>query len=319
MTVLCVGGFARACSVKLANLGDKSSRGPCSPCLFLTSPGLVFGVDFFEPLLLTTRGCAHILLFTVRFTRRADMSAVAAADFTTKGAASIFVNLYITLWGFPSTIMSDNSPQFTSKLFAAIYDLFGVHKVTTTSYRPQTTGGTESVNQMAPMLEDSVNDCLKQLRYCASPHRLRLQQLRYPCYWAWLLAKFSSAAFHAFLSFFLDRPNMSDTRARIKTNRRIATKPSTVSDTLRTLLGSNTLLPCLAWNAVIPSLSGSCITSQFSRLATWSRSTTAPPPFHKERSKTPTTSISKGQVLVVVGGTFLRDPRRGPCSRVRHA
>ena len=45
----------------------------------------------------TTRGRTYILLFTDRFSRRADMFPVTAAEFTAEGTANILENQYIPL------------------------------------------------------------------------------------------------------------------------------------------------------------------------------------------------------------------------------
>ena len=44
-------------------------------------PGIAVGVDYFDPLPVTPRGNTDIQLFTDRFSHRADMSAVTAAEF----------------------------------------------------------------------------------------------------------------------------------------------------------------------------------------------------------------------------------------------
>ena len=79
-------------------------------------PGIAISVDYFGPLSATPRGNTYILLITGRFSRRADMFAVTAAEFTAEGTANILVNQYIPLWGCPRTILSDNGLQFCSKL-----------------------------------------------------------------------------------------------------------------------------------------------------------------------------------------------------------
>ena len=53
-------------------------------------------------------------LVTDRFSRRADMFAVAAENFTAAGTADILLNEYIPLWGCPVTLLSDDGQQFTS-------------------------------------------------------------------------------------------------------------------------------------------------------------------------------------------------------------
>ncbi|CAB1111666.1 unnamed protein product [Ectocarpus sp. CCAP 1310/34] len=122
-------------------------------------PGTVVGVDFFRPLPVTAKGNSYISLFTDRFGRRADMFAVTAAEFTARGTAHIFVNQYMTKWGCPTTLLSDNGLHFCSKLSMAIYEVMKIKKVTTSSYHPQTNGGTERVNHtMAQMLAVVVNE-----------------------------------------------------------------------------------------------------------------------------------------------------------------
>ncbi|CAB1118826.1 unnamed protein product [Ectocarpus sp. CCAP 1310/34] len=61
----------------------------------------------------------------------------------------------MTKWGCPTTFLSDNGLHFYSKLSMAIYEVMKIKKVTTSSYHPQTNGGTERVNHtMAQMLAE---------------------------------------------------------------------------------------------------------------------------------------------------------------------
>ena len=116
-------------------------------------PGITVSVDYFGPLPLTPRGNVHILLFTERFSLRADMFAVSAANFTAAGTADILLNECIPLWGWPVTLLSDNGQQFTSKLATIVYDRVGIRKVNTSAYHPCTNGGVERVNHvLAQML-----------------------------------------------------------------------------------------------------------------------------------------------------------------------
>ena len=84
-------------------------------------PGIAISVDYFGPLPVTPRGNTCILLITDRFSRRADMFAVTAPEFTAEGTANILVNQYIPLWGCPRTILLHNGLQFCSKLSQAVY------------------------------------------------------------------------------------------------------------------------------------------------------------------------------------------------------
>ena len=62
----------------------------------------------------------YILLITDRFSRRADMFPVLAAEFTAEGTANILVVEYIPLWVCPRTILSDNGLQFCARLSSCI-------------------------------------------------------------------------------------------------------------------------------------------------------------------------------------------------------
>ena len=73
-------------------------------------PGVAISVDYFGPLPVTLRGNTYILLITDRFSRRADVFHVTAAEVTAEGTANVLVNKYIPLWGCQRTILSDNGP-----------------------------------------------------------------------------------------------------------------------------------------------------------------------------------------------------------------
>ena len=104
-------------------------------------PGIAVSVDYFGPLPVTPRGNTYTLLFTDRFSRRADMYAVTAAEIAAEGTADILINRNIPLWGYPRSILSDNGFQFCSKLSQAVYKLLGVRKIATSSYHPKAMAG----------------------------------------------------------------------------------------------------------------------------------------------------------------------------------
>ena len=98
------------------------------------SPGISVSVYYSGPLPITARGNSYILLFTDRFSWRADMFAVTATESTAEGTANTLVNRFISLWECPSTFLSDNRLQFCAQLATAVYKFLGVHKLTTSAY-----------------------------------------------------------------------------------------------------------------------------------------------------------------------------------------
>ena len=61
-------------------------------------PGFVVSVDYFGSIPVMPRDhTTYILLFVDRFSRRADMVVVTAAEFTTEDTANAFIDRYIPL------------------------------------------------------------------------------------------------------------------------------------------------------------------------------------------------------------------------------
>ena len=123
----CTKWWVRRClKCQARKTSRQTVRWPILPISLPNSPGVAVSVDYFGPLPITARGKSYILLFTDRFSRRADMFAVTTAEFTAEGTANILVNRFIPLWGCPSTLLSDNELQFRARLATAVYKLLGI-------------------------------------------------------------------------------------------------------------------------------------------------------------------------------------------------
>ena len=143
----CTKWWVRRClKCQARKTARQTVRWPILPILLPNSPGVAVSVNYFGPLLITARGNSYILLFMDSFSRRADMFAVTTAEFTAEGTANLLVNRFIPLWGCPSTLLSDDGPQFCARLATAVYKLLGIHKLTTSAYHPSGNGGGERVN-----------------------------------------------------------------------------------------------------------------------------------------------------------------------------
>ena len=107
----CTKWWVRRClKCQARKTSRQTVRWPILSISLPNSPGVAVSVDYFGPLPITVLGNAYILLFTDRFSRRADMFTVTTAEFTAEGTANILVNHFIPLWRYPSTLLSDNGP-----------------------------------------------------------------------------------------------------------------------------------------------------------------------------------------------------------------
>ena len=101
---VCTKWWVRRClKCQARKTSRQTVRWPTLTIPLPNGPGISVSVDYFGPLPITARGNSYILLFTDRFSRRADMFAVTAAEYTAEGTANILVNRFIPLWGCPSS------------------------------------------------------------------------------------------------------------------------------------------------------------------------------------------------------------------------
>ena len=61
--------------------------------------------------------------------------------------ALVLYNEYFSVFGFPCRLMSDQAPEFSGKVIAALCDLLGVAKIRTSPYHPQSNGAVERAHQ----------------------------------------------------------------------------------------------------------------------------------------------------------------------------
>ena len=70
-----------------------------------------------------------------------------------------FCESSVSKYGVPKTLLSDNGPQFSSRLFQCVCDILGVTNLFTSAYHPQTNGQTERYNRtIVSMLRNYVNE-----------------------------------------------------------------------------------------------------------------------------------------------------------------
>ena len=71
--------------------------------------GIAISVNYLGPRPVIPEGNSYILFFTDRFSRRRNMYADSAAEFTAEGTANIQVNKYIPLWGCPCLLYTSDA------------------------------------------------------------------------------------------------------------------------------------------------------------------------------------------------------------------
>ena len=103
-------------------------------------------------------GNTHILVVTDSFTRWTE--AYPIPDQKAKTVAWTFVKEFVTRFGAPHSVHTDQHPDFEAALFQEIMRLFDIDKTRTSPYRPQSDGQPERFNRtLISMLAMFVREC----------------------------------------------------------------------------------------------------------------------------------------------------------------
>jgi hypothetical protein len=102
-------------------------------------------VDMLGPLPLTPRGNKYILVLCDYFTKWTE--AIAVPDQEAKTVASAIVNEFVTRFGTPLQLHSDQGSCFEAKLFQEMCALLHIDKTRTTAIHPQANGMVERFNR----------------------------------------------------------------------------------------------------------------------------------------------------------------------------
>ena len=102
-------------------------------------------IDVMGPLPTSTRGNRYVVVMADYFTKWAE--AIATPDQEARTVADVFVRHFLTKFGAPRMIHTDQGKNFESHLFAEMCKLLGIKKTRTTVYHPQSDGMVERFNR----------------------------------------------------------------------------------------------------------------------------------------------------------------------------
>ena len=75
------------------------------------------------------------------------LQAYVTKNHTAMTTAQVLYNEYFSVFSFPRRLISDQAPEFSGKVIAALCDLLGVAKIHTSPYHPQSNGAMERARQ----------------------------------------------------------------------------------------------------------------------------------------------------------------------------
>ena len=127
---------------------DKTpNKKPTAPMGHLQAGGPwdMLAMDFVGPLPVTPAGNRHILAMTDHFTKYVEVIPVKTQ--TAEECAEKIVEHFISRWGTPLTIHSDQGSSFESQVFRQMCSLFGIKKSRSSPRNPKGNGQVERFNR----------------------------------------------------------------------------------------------------------------------------------------------------------------------------
>jgi transposase InsO family protein len=141
-----VGDYVRSCDTCQRNKSPRHAKyGLLHPLELAYSPWQSISMDFITQLP-KSEGNTSVWVIVDRFSKMAHCIPLTEPA-TAENLAKVFVREIWRLHGLPSDIVSDRDSRFTSNVWQGVLTRLGVRPRMSTSFRPQTDGQTEKVNQ----------------------------------------------------------------------------------------------------------------------------------------------------------------------------
>lgn len=99
------------------------------------TPFEIVAMDMFGPIQISEEGYQHIIVMIDHHTRWVEI--IPAKSATATETAKIFHDTWITRYGVPRVLLTDNGTNFCNAILNNIADTYGIHKITSTRYNPR--------------------------------------------------------------------------------------------------------------------------------------------------------------------------------------
>ncbi|KAL8441521.1 hypothetical protein Emed_007557 [Eimeria media] len=146
--------FLRRCAFCLATTDRPQARRWLN--LPIGTPFELVATDLFGPLRASATGNTHILVFLDHHTRWVELVALPAP--TAASVAEAFFQVWISRWGVPRALLSDNGPQFTADLLKQLCERFAISKIYAAPYNPR---GNSMVETYMRSLKSTLRLCIQ--------------------------------------------------------------------------------------------------------------------------------------------------------------
>ena len=146
--------FARSCASCQSSKVTKHEKSPLTRRPLPDDRFLSLHLDLVGPLP-ESEGKIYLLTIIDRFSRLLEVIPLASA--TAMDCAQALLRHWVSRFGTPQDITTDQGPQFTSQLWTELMSLLGIKPLRTTAYHPQCNGMVERVHRV---LKERLMSCL---------------------------------------------------------------------------------------------------------------------------------------------------------------